>query len=136
LIQINAGNAEPCISCAMQINTPASNAVVPEVHEPIVDDRGARRHHRGCSPGCYLLAPANGAPARLALEKRRIASQPGMTRETFSRVLAAVARHGLTLAGDTAIVTDRDAAQAQFRPDPLTGGPEIINPLPLRNPAA
>jgi len=89
--------------------------------------------------GCALLALAEsappGAPARLPLEKRLIASQLGMTRETFSRALAAVARHGLTLAGDTVMVTDRDAAHAQFRLDPLIDGPEIINPLPFRNPA-
>ena len=87
--------------------------------------------------GCHLLGLATagtpGTPARLKLEKRLIASQLGMTRETFSRALAAVARHGLMLDGDIVTVTDPDAAHAQFRLDPLIDGPETITPLPVRN---
>jgi CRP/FNR family transcriptional regulator, transcriptional activator FtrB len=86
--------------------------------------------------GCYLLRLADeappGAPIRLPLEKRLIASQLGMTRETFSRTLAAVARHGLRVEGDVVIVENATAARTRFRLDPLIDGPETVQPLPLK----
>ncbi len=55
--------------------------------------------------GCYLTGLVRnsdpGTPIRLPFEKRRIAWQLGMTRETFSRVLAGLARYGLCVTGDT-----------------------------------
>ncbi len=84
--------------------------------------------------GCYLLAlvqrSPTGEPVRLPLEKRLIASQLGMTRETFSRTLSVVGRHGVQVNGDLVVVTDLAAAQAHFRLDPLIDGTETINPLP------
>lgn len=83
--------------------------------------------------GCYLVglinAAAPGASIRLPLEKRLIASHLGMTRETFSRTLAAVARHGLRVDGDLVTVVDPDAVASYFRLDPLIDGPEAIEPL-------
>ncbi len=83
--------------------------------------------------GCYLLALVERhAPAtaiRLPLEKRLIAGQLGMTRETFSRTLAAMARHGLRVAGDTVEVTDAAALRARFRLDPLIDAPEPVEPM-------
>ena len=84
--------------------------------------------------GCYLvaLAEANAGPKiRLPSEKRLIASQLGMTRETFSRALPALARRGLRVAGDTLHVDNLAVARAAFPLDPLIDGPEAINPLPL-----
>lgn len=83
--------------------------------------------------GCYLLkliedAPP-GAPVRLPLEKRLIASQLGMTRETFSRTLAIVARHGLRVDGDVVCLEDAAAARARFPLDPLIDGYEPMRPL-------
>src|SRR5690242_4959147 len=53
--------------------------------------------------GCYLLRLHKGAPpggsARLPLNKRQIAAELGITRETFSRTLGAIARHGLHIDG-------------------------------------
>ena len=86
--------------------------------------------------GCYLLALADvAAPAtavRLPLEKRLIASQLGITRETFSRILAAVAHHGIQVDGDLVVIADPASAYARFRLDPLIDGPEAINPLPTK----
>lgn len=86
--------------------------------------------------GCYLLALVERhAPAtaiRLPLEKRLIAGQLGMTRETFSRTLAAMARHGLRVAGDTLEVTDATALRARFRLDPLIDAPEPVEPMAPR----
>lgn len=83
--------------------------------------------------GCYLLrlaeSVAPGAPARLPLEKRLIASELGMTRETFSRALAAVARHGLRVEGDLVFLEDAAAARARFALDPLIDGAETLTPL-------
>jgi CRP/FNR family transcriptional activator FtrB len=83
--------------------------------------------------GCYLLELANaappGEPIRLPLEKRLIASQLGMTRETFSRTLASIVRHGIRVDGDVVTVADAAAAHARFQLDPLIDGPEIIEPL-------
>ena len=86
--------------------------------------------------GCYLLllvasAPA-GEPVRLPMEKRLIASQLGMTRETFSRSLGVVARHGLRVDGETVLAHDIDAARARFPLDPLIDGAEPVAPLPLQ----
>ena len=83
--------------------------------------------------GSYLLRLIErampGAPARLTLEKRLVASQLGMTRETFSRTLAAMPRYGLRISGDLVTLVDADAAHARFPPDPLIDGPEPIVPL-------
>lgn len=83
--------------------------------------------------GCYLLGLLQGEdlqhPVRLPLEKRRIAWQLGMTRETFSRTLAVMTRYGLAVTGDSVEVTDAEALQARFRLDPLIDAPEPITPL-------
>jgi CRP/FNR family transcriptional regulator, transcriptional activator FtrB len=83
--------------------------------------------------GCYLLRladdAAQGKPVRLPLEKRLIASQLGMTRETFSRILAGLTRHGIKVEGDLVHLEDVAAAQARFHLDPLLDGPEPIIPL-------
>lgn len=86
--------------------------------------------------GCYLLkliedAPP-GAPVRLPLEKRLIASQLGITRETFSRSLAIVARHGLRVDGDAVRLEDAAAARARFQLDPLIDGHEPMRPLSVQ----
>lgn len=84
--------------------------------------------------GCYLLAlvqeAAPHAPVRLPLEKRLIAWQLGMTRETFSRILAVMERYGLRIAGDTVEVTDPAALHARFHLDPLIDDSEPIVPFP------
>ena len=83
--------------------------------------------------GCYLLALAGackGASAvHLPLEKRLIASQLGMTRETFSRALPAMIQYGLRVVGDQLHVEDLKRAQAAFPLDPLIDGPEPFVPL-------
>jgi CRP/FNR family transcriptional activator FtrB len=84
--------------------------------------------------GCDLLRLAEsatpGETVRLPLEKRLIASELGMTRETFSRVLAGLNRHGIRVDGDLVRLEDTAAAHARFRLDPLLDGPEPIIPLP------
>jgi CRP/FNR family transcriptional activator FtrB len=88
--------------------------------------------------GCYLIGLLRGGdsrvPIRLPFEKRRIVWQPGMTRETFSRVLAGLARYGLCVTGDTVKIADLAAAQAQFLLDPLIDDPVTMTPLPVRVP--
>ncbi|MFI4934080.1 MAG: helix-turn-helix domain-containing protein [Caulobacterales bacterium] len=84
--------------------------------------------------GCYLLRLAENAPGhtvKLPHEKRLIASQLGMTRETLSRALPVMARHGLRVEGDLLHVEDLAAARAAFPLDPLIDGAEAIVPLPL-----
>jgi CRP/FNR family transcriptional activator FtrB len=86
--------------------------------------------------GCYLLRLAKtataGEPVRLPLEKRLIASQLGMTRETFSRTLAGMNRHGLRVEGDLIRIEDIAAAQARFHLDPLLDGPEPVFPFQVK----
>lgn len=88
--------------------------------------------------GCYLIGLLRGGdsrvPIRLPFEKRRIVWQPGMTRETFSRVLAGLARYGLCVTGDTVKIAELAAAQAQFLLDPLIDDPVTMTPLPVRVP--
>lgn len=78
-----------------------------------------------------LLEDAAGTSARLPMEKRLIASQLGMTRETFSRTLAALHRHGLRVEGDVVLVENPDMARSRFQLDPLIDGHEAILPLPI-----
>ena len=86
--------------------------------------------------GSYLLSLTQGAtsgePIKLPLEKRLIASQLGITRETFSRTLAAVARNGIRVDGDLVILEDAAAAHARFPLDLLLDGPEAMTPLAVR----
>jgi len=83
--------------------------------------------------GCYLVAlfgqSHTDIAVRLPLEKRLIASQLGMTRETFSRALAGMAKFGMLIRGDVLRVEDAAAARARFPLDPLIDGPEPIKPL-------
>jgi CRP/FNR family transcriptional activator FtrB len=84
--------------------------------------------------GCYLLGLAqeatSNAPIRLPMEKRLIAWQLGMTRETFSRILAVMEQYGLRIVGDMVEVVDAAPLRARFRLDPLIDGPEPIVPFP------
>ena len=58
--------------------------------------------------------------------------QLGMTRETFSRILATMERYGLHIFGDTVEVADAAPLRARFHLDPLIDGPEPIVPFPPR----
>ena len=84
--------------------------------------------------GCYLLGLCTRRLrtcwVRLPMEKRLIALQLGMIRETFSRDLAAMERYGLRILGDTVQVVDATPLRARFRLDPQIDGPEPIVPLP------
>lgn len=83
--------------------------------------------------GGFLLALAEARAGsdeiRLPLEKRQIASQLGMTRETLSRTLPAMPRHGLRVVGDRLLVEDMATARAAFPFDPLIDGRDGIVPL-------
>ncbi len=80
--------------------------------------------------GCYLRKlvqeAAPNAPVQLPMEKRLIAWQLGMTRETFSRTLAIMERYGLHVAGETIEVADAAPLRARFHLDPQIDGPEPI----------
>jgi CRP/FNR family transcriptional activator FtrB len=86
--------------------------------------------------GCYLLGPVQQAtpnvPVRLPMEKRFIAWQLGMTRETLSRILAGMERYGLHISGDVVEVVDATPLRARFRLDPRIDGPEPILPFAPR----
>jgi len=86
--------------------------------------------------GCYLLGLAqeatSNAPIRLPMEKRLIAWQLGMTRETFSRILAVMEQYGLRIVGDMVEVVDAAPLRARFRLDPQIDGPEPIVPFAPR----
>lgn len=83
--------------------------------------------------GAYLVALASQAGAQTTIplphEKRQIASQLGVTRETLSRAFPGMARHGLRIVGDVLHVDDFAAAIAAFPPDPLIDGRETVVPL-------
>jgi CRP/FNR family transcriptional activator FtrB len=85
--------------------------------------------------GAYLVALAADAGGRTAIqlphEKRQIASQLGVTRETLSRALPGMAWHGLRVVGDVLHIDDLAAAITAFPPDPLIDGREPVTPLKL-----
>ena len=88
--------------------------------------------------GCYLLGFVQAAtpdvPVQLPMEKRLIAWQLGMTRETFSRILAVMERYGLRIVGDTVTVVDPTPLRARFRLDPQIDGAEPIVLFPPKRP--
>jgi CRP/FNR family transcriptional regulator, transcriptional activator FtrB len=83
--------------------------------------------------GCYLVSLLGSSDTdtivRLPVEKHLIASQLGMTRETFSRALSGMARFGMFVRGDTIQVANAAAARARFPLDPLIDGSEPISTL-------
>jgi CRP/FNR family transcriptional activator FtrB len=86
--------------------------------------------------GCYLVAllgPSDANQAiRLPIEKHLIASQLGMTRETFSRALSGMAKFGMLVRGEVVHVENATAARARFPLDPLIDGNEPIKPVQVR----
>ena len=73
--------------------------------------------------GCYILALSHEqkSPDRVVLpfEKNLIASELGMTRESFSRTLSALQHHGILVQGDTIAIEDADRLAAISGLDPL-----------------
>jgi len=73
--------------------------------------------------GCYILTLSRrqNTPhqAVLPYEKNLIASELGITRESFSRALTALQREGIEVHGDTIAIFDADRLAAACDPDPL-----------------
>jgi CRP/FNR family transcriptional activator FtrB len=78
--------------------------------------------------GCYILALSKrqGTPDRALLpyEKNLIASELGITRESFSRALSGLQQSGIAVQADTILITDRVRLAAASNPDPLIDEPE------------
>ncbi len=78
--------------------------------------------------GCYILALSRrqGTPDRAVLpyEKSLIASELGITRESFSRALAALQGTSIDVRGDTIVLLDLDRLAEECKPDPLIDGAE------------
>ncbi|WFP79461.1 helix-turn-helix domain-containing protein [Mesorhizobium sp. WSM4906] len=76
--------------------------------------------------GCYLLALSKrqGTPDRAVLpfEKTLIASELGITRESFSRALSSLGTSGIRVDGQTIEILDASRLAAACRPDPLIDG--------------
>jgi CRP/FNR family transcriptional activator FtrB len=80
--------------------------------------------------GCYLLALSarQGTPdkAILPYEKNLIASELGITRESFSRALSGLEKAGIRVEGQTIIILDPARLVAECGFDPLIdGGDEL-----------
>lgn len=78
--------------------------------------------------GCYLLALSRRqrTPNRAVLpyEKTLVASELGMTRESFSRALSALRAEGIIIRGDTIDIGDPRRLAESCGSDPLIDGPE------------
>lgn len=76
----------------------------------------------------YLLTLSRRQAERndvvLPYEKGLIASQLGMTRESFSRILASFQRNIIRMNGQTVHIRDREALLELSAPDPLIDGPD------------
>jgi len=84
--------------------------------------------------GSYLLALSRrqGTPRRAVLpyEKNLIASELGMTRESFSRALAALQAAGIAVQGETITIRDAKRLASASGLDPLIDDPEGASALP------
>lgn len=84
--------------------------------------------------GCYLLGLSRrqGTPGRAMLpyEKNLIASELGITRESFSRALSSLESSGIRVTGSTIIILDEARLIAACGPDPLIDDParEALGP--------
>ncbi|ACB24582.1 transcriptional regulator, Crp/Fnr family [Methylobacterium radiotolerans JCM 2831] len=78
--------------------------------------------------GCYLLvlSERQGTPDRALLpyEKHVIASELGMTRESFSRALNALAKAGISVDGQEVTIHDRIRLAKAAIPDPMIDPPD------------
>ena len=83
--------------------------------------------------GCYLLSLSRrqGTPDRVLLPygKSLIASELGMTRESFSRALSALRDAGIEVHDETIAILDPARLAAQCRPDLLIDEPQSENPV-------
>ena len=81
---------------------------------------------------CYLAtlatlaaqSPRLDAPTRLPFDKRRLASQLGMTPETLSRAIATLRAHGVEVDGGAFTINDVQRLGQLCRPDHLMDQPE------------
>ncbi len=82
--------------------------------------------------GCYLLdlARRQGTADRAVLpyEKSLIASELGMTRESFSRALAALQADGVAVKGDVITIANPEKFAMAVERDPLIDFPEELAP--------
>ena len=87
--------------------------------------------------GCYILALSQrqGTPDRAILpyEKNLIASELGITRESFSRALSILQKQGIAVRGERIEIRNRSRLVAASRPDPLIDGPEIAAAAAVRS---
>lgn len=76
--------------------------------------------------GCYVIALAarQGTPDRAVLpyEKNLVASELGMTRESFSRALSSLEKSGIRVEGQTVLIVDGRRLAEECMPDPLIDG--------------
>jgi CRP/FNR family transcriptional activator FtrB len=83
----------------------------------------------------YILQQSElaGGAARVVLpvEKRHVASYLGMTPESLSRTMKALADDGVTVQGMQIVITDRERLMAVATPDVLMDGPDPRNPTAL-----
>lgn len=84
--------------------------------------------------GCYLLSLARrqGTPFRAVLpyEKNLIASELGITRESFSRALSALQAEGIAVQGEVIAIQDPPRLAAACGLDPLIDDPESAPEVP------
>lgn len=78
--------------------------------------------------GCYLLALSQRqrtpGKAVLPFEKMLIASELGITRESFSRALSSLSNSGIQVHGQIVVIHDAPRLAAECRYDPVTDGPD------------
>lgn len=79
--------------------------------------------------GCYVLtlSKRQGTPEKAVLpyEKNLIASELGVTRESFSRVLASLEKHGIRIDGQTIWIDDAERLARECVPDALIDDREL-----------
>lgn len=80
--------------------------------------------------GCYLLtlATRQGTPEKAVLpyEKNLIASELGITRESFSRALSSLEEHGIRIDGQIIWIDDAERLARECIPDPLIDDRETV----------
>lgn len=76
--------------------------------------------------GCYLLmlAQTNSGKIKLPLDRKRLASQLGMTKMSLLRAFRTLSAHGVQIRGEYIAITSFEQLRAYSKPDRLTSDRE------------
>ncbi len=130
LLLINAETFRQAVTAEPALCRAVLGVLAAQFRRQVRQNKNVRLRNADERVGCYIVtllpeAADGSTEIRLPLAKALIASQLGMTRETFSRTLAGLKRHGMEVRGETLRIASAAALRAVFPLEPLIDGSEL-----------